>query len=116
MTEMCIRDRKETVLIVIDTLQCIRKQSLDYSYGTDYKDIQDVYKRQMYNNARRNEAVCQVNLFGILYAEELKNSGCTIKHIVELSGIQSGCLLYTSYSISNKRRELSCKQNIKFFF
>ena len=46
--------------------------------------------RGMYNNARRNEAVCQVNLFGILYAEELKNSGCTIKHIVELSGIQSG--------------------------
>ena len=31
--------------------------------------------RGMYNNARRNEAVCQVNLFGILYAEELKNSG-----------------------------------------
>ena len=29
--------------------------------------------RGMYNNARRNEAVCQVNLFGILYAEELKN-------------------------------------------
>lgn len=46
--------------------------------------------RGMYNNARRNEAVCQVNLFGILYAEELKNSGCTIKHIVELAGIQSG--------------------------
>ena len=34
--------------------------------------------RGMYNNARRNEAVCQVNLFGILYAEELKNSGCNI--------------------------------------
>ena len=27
---------------------------------------------------------------GKYYAEELKNSGCTIKHIVELSGIQSG--------------------------
>ena len=43
--------------------------------------------RSMYENARRNEAVCQVNLFGILYAKELQSSGCTIKHI---------CLLYTS--------------------
>ena len=32
------------MLIVIDTLQCIRKQSQDYSYGTDYKDIQYLKK------------------------------------------------------------------------
>ena len=43
--------------------------------------------RSMYDNAKRNEAVCQVNLFGILYAEELQSSGCTIKHIVESSPV-----------------------------
>ncbi len=59
--------------------------------------------RSMYDNARRNEAVCQVNLFGILYAEELKNSGCTIKHIVELSGIQFGYVSEISKGIKLSR-------------
>ena len=37
--------------------------------------------RSMYENARRNEAVCQVNLFGILYAKELQSSGLSLIHI-----------------------------------
>lgn len=57
----------------------------------------------MYENARRNEAVCQVNLFGILYAKELQSSGCTIKHIVELSGIQSGYVSEISKGIKLSR-------------
>ena len=31
---------KDTVLIVIHTLQCTRQQSLHYSYGMDFKEIQ----------------------------------------------------------------------------
>ena len=46
--------------------------------------------RGKHTPATRNEALCHVNLSGKKLAEELKNSGCTIKHIVELSGIQSG--------------------------
>ena len=59
--------------------------------------------RSMYENARRNESVCQVNLFGILYAKELQSSGCTIKHIVELSGIQSGYVSGISKGIKLSR-------------
>ena len=35
-----LSEQKETVLLIIDTLQCIRKQSPDYSYGIDYKELQ----------------------------------------------------------------------------
>lgn len=48
--------------------------------------------RNMYENAKRNEAVCQINLFGIMYAEKIKKSGCSVKRIVELSGIRQGYL------------------------
>lgn len=48
--------------------------------------------RTMYENAKRNEAVCQINLFGIMYADEIKKSGCSVKRIVELSGIRQGYL------------------------
>ena len=48
--------------------------------------------RSMYDNAKRNEAVCQINLFGIMYAQEIRNSGHTLKHIVELSKIRMGYL------------------------
>ena len=30
--------------------------------------------RTMYENAKRNEAVCQINLFGIMYAEKIKKA------------------------------------------
>ena len=48
--------------------------------------------RRMYDSAKRNETTCQVHLFGIRYAEELQNCGCTLRHIVELSGISKGYL------------------------
>ncbi len=35
-----LEEHKDTVLIVIDTFQCIRPQGTDYSYGTDYKELQ----------------------------------------------------------------------------
>lgn len=47
---------------------------------------------QMYDNAKRNEAVCQVILFGILYAQEIKEESHVLKRIVELSGIRKGYL------------------------
>lgn len=48
--------------------------------------------RSMYENAKRNEAVCQINLFGIMYAEELRKNGYAIKHILQLSGVSKGYL------------------------
>lgn len=35
-----LEEHKDTVLIVIDTFQCIRVQRTDYSYGNDYKELQ----------------------------------------------------------------------------
>ncbi len=55
--------------------------------------------RSMYENARRNEAVCQINLFGIIYAKDIQAGGCTLKHIVELSGIGKGYLTEISKGI-----------------
>ncbi|HHT66204.1 MAG TPA: hypothetical protein GX017_08985 [Clostridiales bacterium] len=53
----------------------------------------------MYENARRNEAVCQINLFGIKYAQEIKRSGRTVKQLVELSGINKGYVTEISKGI-----------------
>jgi hypothetical protein len=47
---------------------------------------------QMYNNADRNEATCQIHLFGIIYASELQSCGHPLRHIVKLSGISMGYL------------------------
>lgn len=44
----------------------------------------------VYDYAKLDEAVYQVNLFGIRDVEELKSGGCIIKQIVEFSGIQQG--------------------------
>ena len=48
--------------------------------------------RRMYDHAKRNDAACQVHLFGIKYAQELQACGCPLRHIVELSGISMGYL------------------------
>ena len=48
--------------------------------------------RRMYESAGRNEAACQVHLFGIKYARELQSSGYTLRHILELSGVSMGYL------------------------
>ena len=46
--------------------------------------------RRMYDSAPRNEAACQIHLFGIRYAAELQACGCPLKHILELSGVSRG--------------------------
>ena len=55
--------------------------------------------RNMYDSARRNEAVCQINLFGIMYAKDIRDGGYSSKHIVELSGISKGYLTEISKGI-----------------
>mgnify|MGYP000885561740 CR=1 FL=1 len=55
--------------------------------------------RSMYENAKRNEAVCQINLFGIMYAQEIQSSGHTLKHLVDLSGISKGYITEISKGI-----------------
>ena len=42
---------------------------------------------EMYNDAPRNEQVTGIHLFGIKYAEEIKNAG--IKSVIDFSGIKS---------------------------
>ena len=53
--------------------------------------------RRMYDGAKRNEAACQVHLFGIRYAEELQQD--QIKRILKLSGLSSGYLSEISKGI-----------------
>ncbi|MEA4919787.1 MAG: hypothetical protein VB078_02510 [Clostridiaceae bacterium] len=48
--------------------------------------------REIYANAKRNETVCQIHLFGINYAHELQSGSYSLKHILELSGISMGYL------------------------
>lgn len=55
--------------------------------------------REMYDGAKRNEAACQVHLFGIQYAEELHRCGCPLKEIVQLSGISMGYLTEVSKGV-----------------
>ena len=46
--------------------------------------------RAAYDNAGRNEAVCQMILFGIFYTRDIQSCGHTLKHMVALSGIPLG--------------------------
>lgn len=55
--------------------------------------------RAMYDGAKRNEAACQVHLFGIKYAKELQECGCPLKEIVQLSGISMGYLFEVSKGV-----------------
>ena len=41
----------------------------------------------MYTNAPKGDATTMIRLFGIQYADELKNCDCTISDIAELSKI-----------------------------
>ena len=59
--------------------------------------------RQAYEVARRNEATCQVLLFGIRYAEDLENCGAPLKKIVELSGIGKGYVSEVSKGVKLAR-------------
>ena len=53
----------------------------------------------MYEQAQRNEAVCQINLFGIIYAAEIEACQCTLKELVSLSGINMGYVTEVSKGI-----------------
>ena len=48
--------------------------------------------RETYEDARRNEATCQVILFGIRYAAELQACGVPLREIVSMSGVSRGYL------------------------
>lgn len=55
--------------------------------------------RNRYEHARRNEATCQVILFGILYARELQTCGVPLREILEQSGVSRGYLSEISKGI-----------------
>ena len=46
--------------------------------------------KRMYENARRNEASCQVHLFAILFAGEIDKQKYRPRDIVRLAGISDG--------------------------
>lgn len=43
--------------------------------------------KDMYRNARDREAVSMIHLFGIRYANELRQEDVSVNRVVELSGI-----------------------------
>lgn len=47
---------------------------------------------EMYNNAPKGDAVAMIHLFGIRYANEIKQSNYSKKDIIEQSGISSSYL------------------------
>ena len=55
--------------------------------------------REMYDGAKRNEAACQVHLFGIKYAKELQECGWPLKDIVQQAGISMGYLSEVSKGV-----------------
>lgn len=67
--------------------------------------------RGMYEDARRNEAVCQINLFGIMYADEIRNNNYNLKAILEESGISKGYLTEVSKGIKLAKYVAVKKEN-----
>ena len=96
-----LSEQKETVLIVIDTLQCIRKQSLDYSYGTDYKDIQSLKKIA-------DEYQMTILLIHHLRKQESKDAFHMISGTTGLQGAADTILVMTE----NKRGSGSVKLSV----
>jgi len=43
--------------------------------------------KEMYSNAPNKEAVTQIHLFGVKYADEIRKNGLSIAEIVKISGI-----------------------------
>ena len=64
----------------------------------DIHELANILNR-MYEGAKRNEAVSQVTLFGIMYADEIAESGCTLKDLVQLSGLNMGYVTEVSKGI-----------------
>lgn len=46
--------------------------------------------KKMYENARRNEASCQVHLFALIFADEIEKHKYKLRDIVRLAGISDG--------------------------
>ena len=67
--------------------------------------------RSMYENAKRNEAVCQVILFGMMYAQEIQWGGHALKHVVELSGIGMGYLAEVSKGVKLSKYAVLKQEN-----
>lgn len=59
--------------------------------------------RDQYEAAKRNEAVCQVILFGIEYSQEIQQSGYLLREIVDSAGLPGGYLAELSKGIKLAR-------------
>ena len=94
-------ENKDTVLIVVDTLQCVRKQSLDYSYGTDYREIQSLKKIA-------DEFQITILLIHHLRKQESKDSFHMISGTTGLQGAADSILVMTE----NKRGSGSVKLSV----
>ena len=46
----------------------------------------------MYENAKRNEAVCQIHLFGIMYGKTIRENDYHLNDILKASGLSAGYL------------------------
>ncbi len=55
---------------------------------------------EMYEEAKRNEAVCQIHLFGIIYGEMIRQSGYRLNDILKASGLSAGYLPELSKGIN----------------
>lgn len=96
-----LSEQKETTLIVIDTLQCIRKQSPDYSYGNDYKEIQSLKKIA-------DEYQLTILLIHHLRKQESKDAFHMISGTTGLQGAADTILVMTE----NKRGSGSVKLSV----
>ena len=54
---------------------------------------------EMYESAKRNEAVCQIHLFGIMYGNIIRENGYTLKEILKASGLSAGYLAELSKGV-----------------
>ena len=46
--------------------------------------------KERYENAKRNEAAMEIHLFGIEYADEIREGNYPVTELVELAGIGKG--------------------------
>lgn len=54
---------------------------------------------EMYESAKRNEAVCQIHLFGIMYGNLIRQNGYNLKEILKASGLSAGYLAELSKGV-----------------
>lgn len=54
---------------------------------------------EMYESAKRNEAVCQIHLFGIMYGNLIRENGYHLKDIIKASKLSAGYLAELSKGV-----------------